>query len=262
MTTAVAVKNQAIVVVRDYVKLRESEIIDALPKHIDSAKMIRVFMTTLQKTPALLKCEPRTLFNALIECSQLGLMPDGVMGQAYIVPFGQTAQLIPGYRGLIDLAYRTGQISTIKAVLVWVNESFVYTEGLTPRLDHAILPPSDRGDEIKGAYARCVKKDRSVLIEFMWKEEIDAIRDSSPGAKKKDSPWNSHYGAMAKKTVIRQLSKWMPQSAEHEKFMIAATMSESFDPGRVPMSHDEVIDITHDTTEETQEISQKIGAEA
>ena len=59
----------------------------ALPKHVTPDRLIRVALTAVQNTPKLLECDRRSLLSAVMTCAQLGLEPDGVLGQAYLVPF-------------------------------------------------------------------------------------------------------------------------------------------------------------------------------
>src|SRR5580698_617148 len=80
----------------------KGQIANALPRHIDADKMMRVVMTSLQKNPALMDCDQGSVIGAVIEASQLGLMPDGILGEAYLVPYRGKCQLQPGYRGLIS----------------------------------------------------------------------------------------------------------------------------------------------------------------
>ncbi len=81
----------------------KGEIARALPKHINPDRMARIALTAFRMTPKLAECDPRSVFAAVIQSSQLGL-EIGLMGEAHLVPFGGQCQLIPGYTGLMKLA--------------------------------------------------------------------------------------------------------------------------------------------------------------
>src|SRR5689334_9796436 len=108
----------------------------ALPKHMAPERMARVALTEVRKTPALAKCDVRTFIGAVIQLSQLGLEPGGVLGHAYLIPFENRSknttdvQLIIGYRGMIDLARRSGQIQSLQAVIVREGDRFDVQMGL------------------------------------------------------------------------------------------------------------------------------------
>ena len=98
--------------IRALLEKSKGQIAMALPKHLNADRIVRVAMTSVQRTPELLKCDPISLVAAVIQSSQLGLEPDGILGHAYLIPFNNTkkgrmeVQFIPGYKGLIDLAIR------------------------------------------------------------------------------------------------------------------------------------------------------------
>ncbi len=189
----------------------------ALPRHITPDRMLRVVLTSIRRTPELLECDPLSLLGAVFQSSQLGLEPDGVTGQAYLIPFfnGKTqrkeVQFIPGYRGLIDLARRSGRVSTIYARAVHERDAFRYSFGLEEKLEHT---PSDEANPgpLTHVYAVCRMTDGSVQFEVMNRAEVDAIRNRSKA--KGSGPWVTDYEEMAKKTVLRRMSKMLPVSVE------------------------------------------------
>jgi recombination protein RecT len=212
---------QRVSTVRDLLRASRDQIMMALPKHMDPDRLARIAMTTIQRTPKLLECDPKTLVGNIIQCAQLGLEPDGILGGAYLVPFNNPklgkvdCQLIIGYKGLIDLARRSGQVSNIYARIVWDKESFTYAAGLKPVLEHTPLAPAQRGKEIVGCYAVAILKDGNCNFEFLYREEIDSIRAQSRAGS--SGPWTTHYEEMAKKTAIRRLAKVLPLSPEFAK---------------------------------------------
>lgn len=183
----------------------------ALPAHLEPERFIRICLTAMNRTPALANCTQVSLFQCLLDLSAAGLEPDG--RRAHLIPYGQQCTLVIDYKGLVELALRNGDISTIHADVVCENDAFTYDLGEVR--EHKIDFRQPRG-EVVAAYVRVVKKDGSIKSEVMSKEEIDAVRaDSKAG---KSGPWVNHYNEMAKKTVFRRCTKWLilsPEIKEH-----------------------------------------------
>ncbi|NCB40716.1 MAG: hypothetical protein EOM80_18300, partial [Erysipelotrichia bacterium] len=223
--------NNPINTIRALLEKSKGQIAMALPKHLSADRIIRVAMTSIQRTPQLLECDPITLVGAIIQSSQLGLEPDGILGHAYLVPFRNTkknrmeVQFIPGYKGLIDLARRSGQVNRISAHVVYENETFTMEYGTKEILEHKPLPPSTRGDR-KGVYAVAVLNDGSAHFEWLWNEEIEAVKRQSKAGN--FGPWKTHEDEMIRKTAIRRLVKYLPLSVELAK---AAAVDELADAG-------------------------------
>ena len=206
--------------VRSLLSKSKEQIRMALPKHMSPERMMRIAMTSVQRTPKLLECDPITLLGAIIQSAQLGLEPDGVTGQAYLVPFRNNkknrmeVQFIPGYKGLMSLARRSGEIGSIEARVVYEKDYFEFEFGLNPVLKHvpARLPEEERG-QITFFYAVArIKNFALPQFEVMSKEEVDDVRKRSKAAD--SGPWVTDYIPMGQKTVIRRLCKFLPQNAE------------------------------------------------
>lgn len=216
----------------------------ALPKHISADRMIRVALTCYRQIPDLRKCTIESVMGAIVQCAQLGLEP-GLLGQAYLIPFKKNwkekdpetgrdvwksrmeCQFIPGYKGLISLARRTGEVTSITATTVRKTDKFEIVLGIDPTIEHKPnLDLADRGD-IRLVYVVAKFKDGGYHMEWMTKAEIDAIRVRS---KAKDSgPWVTDYEQMAKKTVIRRACNYLPMSVELQN---AITASDAADMGK------------------------------
>jgi recombination protein RecT len=204
----------------------------ALPKHLTADRLLRVAMTAIQNTPKLLECDRTSLLSAVMMCAQLGLEPDGVLGQAYLIPFGGKVQFIPGYRGLISLARNSGEVASIAAHEVCENDHFAYSFGLNEKLEHT--PARGERGEIIYFYAIARFKDGGYHWDVMTKEQVIGIRDKSAGWQTalkykatEKSPWHNHFVEMGKKTVIRRIAKYLPMSVQK-----AAAISDAFDTGR------------------------------
>ncbi len=202
--------------VRELMERSKGQIAAALPNSCTPERMMRITATALQNTPELLDCDPLSLLASVMECSQLGLEPNSKLKHAHLVPFWNSktkqkeVQAIPGYAGLIELATRSGKVTSINANVVYGKDQFEYEEGLAPRLVHVPSQDVDRG-EVKGAYAVAQMTNGQTTHTMMWKAEIDKIRDGSPAGR--SGPWKSHYDEMCKKTAIRRLCKTLPVSA-------------------------------------------------
>jgi recombination protein RecT len=188
----------------------------ALPKHVDRDKFTRVALTTIAQNPDLLKCTRPSLFRSIMSCAQIGLLPDAVLGEAYIVPYKAKgaeqpiAQLQIGYKGMLKLARQSGQISTVETGVIASNDHFEWEMGLNPKF---VIKPvlGDRGDPI-AVYAILRYKDGGFEYEVMTVDQVDAIREGSPS---RNSPaWQNSWGEMARKTVLRRLLKKAPLSTE------------------------------------------------
>jgi recombination protein RecT len=209
---------------------------EVLPAKMDPDRFLRVVTGAVLKNSDLLKCDRISLFRAVLEAAQLGLEPTGLLGSAYLVPYRVNgrlqATLIPGYRGLIDLARRSGEIESIYAQVVHAKDYFRIRQGTEPGIDHeTYIPPADAdpGSEdperaeaadpgpIIGAYMVAVLRDRSGnpsvrQIEWMTRAEIEAVRKRSRASA--SGPWVSDWSEMARKTVVRRGAKYLPLTPE------------------------------------------------
>jgi recombination protein RecT len=220
----------------------KGEIARCLPKHLTPERMARIAMTELRKTPKLQECDPLSFIAAIMQASQLGLEP-GILGSCYLIPFNnnQTGKVectfMPGYRGFLDLARRSGQIVSLVARAVYANDEFSYEFGLKEDLTHK--PAMNERGELVAVYAVAILKDGGHQFDVMSKKDVDLIKNQSKS--KNNGPWVTHYEEMAKKTVLRKLFKWLPCSVEMQKAVsldelqeagiqnIKAAASEEFD---------------------------------
>lgn len=190
----------------------------ALPKHVTPDKIISATMTAVQMTPKLLDCTQASVLRSVMISSLLGLEPGGALGSAYLVPYGKTCQLIIGYRGLIDLARRSGAVKGVEARVVYDCDDFDYAYGTESRIVHVPKLKRPDGAAFIAAYCVITLADGTKQIEIMGATEIDRIRDASLAKmyedKRAQSPWVQHYDEMARKTVVRRGLKYAPMSAD------------------------------------------------
>lgn len=198
----------------------KQQIAIALPKHMTADRMARIITTEIRKLPELLQCNQVSLFGAVIQCAQLGLEPGNNLGHAYLLPFNNTrqktkdVQLIIGYRGMLDLARRSGQILSINVYEVFDTDDFEVSFGLNPDIKHKRDIKNGGTGNLIAVYAVAKLKDGGCQFEVMTKAQVDEIRKSSKSGNSQYSPWTTHYNEMAKKTVIRRLFKYLPVSIE------------------------------------------------
>ncbi len=204
---------------------RKNKIAQLLPPDfMDPARYLQLAQTMCEKTPALMECTPLSLCGGIIESAQLGLPLDNALGYAYLVPFfdrksnERRAVFIPGYKGLMELARRSSHVAHIWADVVRKGDTITEERGDQPRLIHIPLELEERTAEylddknITGAYACAKLTNGTICHVLMSRVEINSIRERSRA--KNAGPWVTDFPAMAKKTPIRQLCKFLPLSPE------------------------------------------------
>lgn len=185
----------------------------AMPKGLTVDRMVRVVLTAINKTPKLLDCTETSLWASVLNCASLGLFPDP-LGRAYLVPYGKECQLIVGYKGLIDLAYRSDRIASINLVVVREGDVFERQPMESPPIKHKIVEPSD-GSFRKMTHVYSVVYLKGCDIPSTDVMTIQEVRDIQKRSKSGTSgPWVTDFEEMAKKTVFRRHSKVLPMSAE------------------------------------------------
>lgn len=263
--TALTPQQQALNGLRVLLEKSTSQIKMALPRHMTAERLVRVALTAASKTPALLECTQLSFIGAVIQSAQLGLEPDGVLGHAYLVPFRnrkqggrREVQLIVGYKGYIDLARRSGHVSSIQAHVVHENDFFDFAFGLEDKLVHKPAE-TDRGRP-RYAYAIAKFRDSGYAFDVMSHADVEDIRKMSQAAD--GDAWTDHWDEMAKKTVIRRLCKYLPLSPELQR---AVTLTETAEAG-VSMTDLNVIDadsevVAEATAQRTEQLREKYDPE-
>ena len=211
--TAIAVIEGKPVTLEVLLDRAKGEIAKALPFPISVDRLYRVAITTVRKNPGLQNCNALSIVACVIQGAQLGLELDGVLGNAYMVPYGTEANFQVGYKGLIALSYRSPRISRIDAKWACEGDQFYYEYGTNAHIEHI---PKNESDVRTLYYCIVYLSDGSFIFLVMAKEDIDKHRDkySQSARKGKHSPWDTSYDAMALKTVIRQALKTTPISTD------------------------------------------------
>ena len=237
-TQALAKPKGTINNISDLLKKHEDQIQAALPKHLTAKRLIRVALTAMSKNPALLECTPKSLFGAVIQAAELGLEPDSPLGHAYMIPFNRNykdssgkwhkeknIQFIIGYRGMLDLVRRSGQIDGIVSMPVYENDEFSYEYGTGEHIKH--VPTLEEKGNLTHVYAYAKLKDGGFMFEVMTKKQVDAIRARSKASE--TGAWVTDYIQMARKTLIIRLCKYLPLSIELAR---AVELSEADEAGK------------------------------
>lgn len=255
--------------VKSFFESQKSTLAAVLPKHVSPDRMLKIALGALRTTPKLMGCTVETLMGAVVQCSQLGLEPNTPLGHAYLIPFENRSknvtevQIVLGYKGLIDLARRSGQIVSIAAHEVCKNDHFDYAYGLDERLEHRPAM-GERGDII-AFYAVAKLVGGGHAFEVMSHQQIIDIRDESQGWKtakrfnKTDSsPWGAHFAEMGRKTVLRRLVKYLPVSIE----LASATAIDDIAHRGASQALDTVLDgdyITPSQDDDNEFVDQRTG---
>ena len=208
--------------VKSFMESQKANLAAVLPKHVDADRMLKLALGAMRATPKLLNCNVESLMGAVVTCSTLGLEPNTPLGHAYLIPFenrqkGTTdVQIVFGYKGLIDLARRSGQIISIAAHEVCQNDEFHFSYGLDEKLIHKPAL-TGRGEPI-AFYAVAKLVGGGYAFEVMGRDQIEEIRDASQNYKfareKGKTVWGQHFVEMGRKTVLRRLFKYLPVSIE------------------------------------------------
>jgi len=227
-------KNKEPQTIKDWIKVMEPAFKKALPSVITAERFSRIALTAISVNPKLAECTPQSFIGALMNAAQLGLEPNTPLGQAYLIPFDNNrkingeyvkiseVQFQIGYKGLIELAYRSGEFTNIYAKEVFENDDFEYEFGLEPVLKHK--PASGNRGEVIAYYAVFKLTNGGFGFEVMSKSDIENhAKKYSKSFGNDKTPWSKNYDEMAKKTVLKKVLKYAPIKAEFAKQVVQDT---------------------------------------
>ena len=203
---------------QDLIKIMQPEIKKALPSVLTPERFTRMVLSALSSNPKLAVCTPQSFLGAMMTAAQLGLEPNTPLGQAYLIPYRNhgtdEVQFQIGYKGLLDLAYRSGQVSTVQAHTVYENDDFSYQYGLEPKLEH-VPAKTNRGTPTH-YYAVIRMKDGGYCFGVMSRDDMEqyARKYSQSYSKGYSSPWSTAFDEMAKKTVLKRTLKYAPLKSD------------------------------------------------
>lgn len=199
------------------IQKNKMSLMKGLPKGFNFDRLERAIINSINENPTLAKCTPASIFLASVKAFSLGLEPGGALQECYLVPFwnskkGQNeAQFMPSYRGLQNLARRSGEIPILYPKTVFMEDFFVVEEGTERKIIHKPDYTKKRGNPIC-YYAVFTVKTGEIDFEVMSIDEINSIKAISKSAD--SGPWVTYYNEMAKKTVMKRLLKRAPMSIE------------------------------------------------
>jgi recombination protein RecT len=191
---------------KKYLDARTPELAKAIDAQMSEERLVRLALTAATKTPALAGCTPASVYLSLLTASQLGLEPNG--RDAHLVPFGSTCQLVPDFKGLIRLAYRSPDVQSFDARAVYENDEFDYGFGSESFLRHK--PVDGERGALKYAYAIVKTRNGGSPFVVMNREEVLKRKNFSKSSGGKDSPWQKWEPEMWAKTAAKGLSKFAP----------------------------------------------------
>lgn len=194
---------------------RQQQLVALLGDSIDPDRFRAVVLNTMVRNPDLQLASLESVLDAIRVSATLKLEPTGILGEGYILKYGSTAQFEAGYRGLMKLARRSGQVAAMDAQVVYERDPFDIQLGTEPRIDHRPTVEGDRGG-YRGTYAWARLVTGELVIEWMTDADVQAVRRVSRNGSGSSSPWVNHYGEMARKTVIKRLMKRLPLGADAE----------------------------------------------
>lgn len=210
-----------------YIKSMEGEIKKALPSVITPERFTRMVLSAISVNPKLAQCTPASFLGAMMSAAQLGLEPNTPLGQAYLIPYKNKGvdevQFQLGYKGLIDLAYRSGEVELVQAHIVYENDDFTLEYGLEPKLTHKPAD-RDRGEPVK-VYAMFKTKSGGYGFDVMSMDDVRRHAEKYSQAYRSGfSPWKTNFEEMAKKTVLKRVLKYAPLKSD---FVRAVVQDES-----------------------------------
>lgn len=210
--------------IKEYIMAYQNQIAKALPSVMTPERFTRIALSAVSNTPQLAECTPNSFVAAMMNAAQLGLEPNTPLGQAYLIPFRNNkkgvieCQFQIGYKGLIDLAYRSGDVRTVQAHIVYENDEFEFEYGLEPQLKH-IPAKENRGDAV-WVYAVFKLVNGGEGFEVMSMEDVRAHARKYSKAYN-SGPWQTNFDEMAKKTIIKRVLKYAPMKTEFVRGAVA-----------------------------------------
>ena len=230
---ALVPQNQKLIGLKNLLEQRKGAIAAVLPTHMTPERLIKISLVAASRNPALLACSPESIFSSLMDASQLGLEPFTGLNLSYIIPYrnGRTgvseAKFIPSYRGMLELARRSGQIKSIDSDIIYEHDKWEIEKGLSSKLVH--IPNftiKDRGKPLL-VYSIAKFKDDGYQFTIMTIDQVEKIRSKSKSAN--SGPWVDFWEEMAKKSCLKSLLKLCPMGIELAKAVAKDNAVESGD---------------------------------
>lgn len=250
--------------IQSYIKAMEGEIKKALPSVLTPERFTRMVLSALSTNPKLGACTPKSFLGAMMNAAQMGLEPNSALGQAYLIPYKNKGidevQFQIGYKGLIDLAYRSGEIEVVQAHIVYENDEFECSYGLNPTLVHKPCN-GDRGEAVS-VYAMFKTKSGGYGFEVMSMEDVRRhAAKYSQAYNSSFSPWKTSFEEMAKKTCLKRVLKYAPLRSDFVRAVTSdETIKSKLSEDMYEVSNEMVYDAEY--TDQTDDGDQEPAAES
>jgi recombination protein RecT len=240
---------------RDWVQLMLPQIEKALPSVMTAERFTRIVTTALSSNPKLAQCTRDSFLGGMMQAAQLGLEPNTPLGQAYLIPYKNNkkgvyeCQFQIGYKGLIDLAYRSGEVATIQAHCVYENDTFEYELGLDAKLRH--IPAKGERGEMTHVYAVIKLANGGYAFEVMSAADVRTHAHRYSKAYE-DGPWQTNFDEMAKKTVLKKVLKYAPLKSDFARGIVA-------DEGTLRANvQDDYVEVAYTINEDEQDVPETV----
>jgi recombination protein RecT len=213
---------------------------------VSEATFVAQVANALRATPKLWQCDPETVLGAGLKCAQLGLAPNDGRNLAFIIPYGNTAQFQLGYGGVMELARRAAPGLVFTGAAVYHGDEFEFDRGsgVIVHRDAATLGKKREGDAYYW-WVRALYPDGTSIVEGLDRAGVEYHRSFSK--QPNGEMWSKSYDAGALKSVVLQMRRWLPSSAQMAAALAAdETTLDVRDPDREIEA--EVISDTEDVT--------------
>lgn len=198
--------------------------------NIEPKLFLETCRRALMRDAELINANPASFIQAALNCAADGLVPDG--RKATIVRYKGSAQYVPMYQGLLDIAYRSGNFQSIEARVVYEGDDFDFALGDNPYIHHKRTLESDTA-KIRGAYAVARTTNGGVFREVMGKKELDKVRAVSKATRGPNADWP---GEMARKAPVRRLWKYLPRTQAMDR--VVTHDDETYDQSALVIAND------------------------
>lgn len=212
----------------------------------EQAAWEEALMVACWEAPGLLEPQLRgSLWRAVRNAVRLGLEIGGPLGQCYLIPFKYDVTLVPGYKGLKELAYRSRKVRLIDADVVYADDHFEVELGSRCTLRHVPNLDDDASGELRAVWAMAKLASGETVVRVMSRRQVDAHRARFVKNKRGyDNPWESAFPQMAQKTVLLKLYKLLPLPTRVQSLVQAGEYAEAGVPTRGPLRSGDVAPAT------------------
>lgn len=205
-------------------------------------EFVASLLSVVTNNNLLVKASNESIMTAAMKAAVLNLPIEPSLGQAYIVPYGREAQFQLGYKGLIQLAQRSGKYKSINSGVVY-KAQFISYNPLFEELEIDFTQPQD---EVIGYFAAFKLLNGFEKVTYWTKEQAYA-HGKRFSKSFNNGPWKSDFDAMAQKTLLKQIiSKYGPLSIEMEQAIVADNETEN--------EKEAPIDVTPQETESLDDV--------